>query len=88
MEQLNALRLDIGHIVLLAVILIMAIKNIITEFINKKERLEFGRRLMAGSLTEYTESTLALERGKRGEVTNEERVKLVDDEMRADRIPV
>lgn len=81
-------QLDIGHYVLLAVILIMAIKNLITEYINKQERLEFGRRLMAGSLTEYTESTLALERSKRGEVTDEEITQALDDKMRQDRIPV
>ena len=79
---------DIGHYVLLAVILIMAIKNILTEQLNKKERSEMSQRLMARSLTEYTESALSLARAERGELSEDEERDILNQAMRKDRVPV
>lgn len=88
MEQLNTVQPDIGHYVLLAVILIMVIKGLVTEYLNKNERSEMSKRLMARSLTEYTQSTLDTERASRGELSEEEEREIRNEVMRKDRIPV
>lgn len=83
MEQLDA-----GHIVLLVVILIMVIKGLITEYLNKNERSEMAKRLMARSLTEYTQSTLDTERASRGELSEEDERDLLNEAMRKSRVAV
>ena len=80
--------LDVGHIVLLAVIFIMVIESIITKFLNKTERSEMSKQLMARTLTEYTQSTVDLAKAERGELSDEEERELVNDFHRRDRVTV
>lgn len=83
MEQLDA-----GHIVLLVVILVMAVHSLIVNILTRKERMETQRRMMANSLTEYTNNNLAEARFKIGEWTQEEEIAVRDAAAKADRVPV
>ena len=83
MEQLDA-----GHIVLLVVILVMAAHSLIVNILTRKERMETQRRMMAGSLTEYTNSNLAEARFKSGEFTEEEEIAIRDAAAKVDRVKV
>ena len=80
--------LDAGHIVLLAVILFMVIKNLITEHFNKTERQEMVSRVMAGSLTEYTNAQVAIKKANDKIPTEEEAIEARDEIERKDRLPV
>jgi len=81
----SAIQLDIGHYVLLAVILVMVIKNLISEHQHIKERSDMSNKLMARSLTEYTASSLDL---NRKELSEEEERDILDKAMKEDRVQV
>jgi hypothetical protein len=66
----------------------MVIESIITKYLNKNERSEMSKRLMARTLTEYTQSTVDLAKAERGELTEEEERELVNDFHRRDRVTV
>ena len=79
---------DIGHIVLLVVILVMAVHSLIVNILTRKERMETQRRMMAGSLTEYTNNNLAEARFKNGDLTDEETIAIRDAAAKVDRVQV
>lgn len=80
--------IDSGHILLLVVILFLLVKGIFSEKINSTERQDMVNRVMAGSLTEYANAKVAIEKARNNIPTEEEEIAALDEKMRKDRVSV